>query len=103
MKNIASEEKVYVMVKDLERIIRHYGTHNQIEKTKEELEEMIEALDENNFAHIVEEFADVMVMLNQIAIMYAIDTDIIEDMMKYKIRRTLLRIREEKNDTKRSE
>ena len=81
------------MVKDLEKIIRHYGTHNQIEKTKEELEEMIEALDENNFAHIVEEFADVMVMLNQIAIIYAIDMDILEDMMKYKIQRTLLRMK----------
>lgn len=94
------------MVKDLEKILRYYGEKNQIEKTKEELEELIEALDENDFAHIVEEFADVMVMLNQIAIMYAmyaIDTDIIEDMMKYKVRRTLLRIREEKNDTKRSE
>lgn len=91
------------MVKDLEKILRYYGEKNQIEKTKEELEELIEALDENDFAHIVEEFADVMVMLNQIAIMYAIDTDIIENMMKYKIQRTLLRIREEKNDTKRSE
>lgn len=81
------------MEKDLEKILRYYGEHNQIEKTKEELEELIEALDENNFAHIVEEFADVMVMLSQIAIIYAIDTDILEDMMKYKIQRTLLRMK----------
>lgn len=92
-------------MKRIKKILDHYGGENQIRKTIEELDELKEALEErHNVEHILEECADVMIMLNQLSLIYDFDKEMANVMMEYKIERTLLRIREEeKNDTKRSE
>ena len=93
------------MMKRTKKILDHYGAENQIRKTIEELDELKEALEGgHNTEHILEECADVMIMLNQLSWIYDFDKEMTNVMMEYKIERTLLRIREEeKNDTKRSE
>lgn len=94
-----------MMMKKIKKILDHYGEDNQIRKTIEELDELKEALEEgHNIEHILEECADVMIMLNQLSWIYDFDQGMINAMMEYKIERTLLRIREEeKKNTKRSE
>lgn len=88
----------------IRKILDHYGEEHQIRKTIEELDELKEALEGgHNIEHILEECADVMIMLNQLSLIYDFDKSMINVMMEYKIERTLLRIREEKNDAKRSE
>lgn len=92
------------IMKKIKKILDHYGEEHQIRKTIEELDELKEALEErHNIEHILEECADVMIMLNQLSLIYDFDKSMTNVMMEYKIERTLLRIREEKNDTKRSE
>ena len=83
------------MVKDLEKIIKHYGANNQIKKAKEELAELIEALDEDDVAHIAEEIADVLIMLKQIVLIHGIDNKFIDNAVTYKIQRTHLRMKGE--------
>ena len=46
------------------KIFRHYGEANQREKLKEELYELIEAVDDND-EHMKEEIADVLNVIDQ--------------------------------------
>lgn len=81
------------MKEQLEAIIEHYGKDNQIRKVIEELDELKEALNENHTKdHIIEEMADVLVMLTQLALIYDIDPEVVDDMMEYKIDRTIERM-----------
>ena len=48
--------------------------------------------------HVIEEIADVMVMLKQIQLNYNIKTDDIKEVMKFKIERQLERIKEDANN-----
>lgn len=81
------------MKEQLEAIIEHYGKDNQIRKAIEELDELKEALNENHTKdHIIEEMADVLVMLTQLALIYDIDPEVVDDMMEYKIDRTIERM-----------
>lgn len=46
------------------KIFRHYGETHQREKLKEELNELIEAVDDND-EHMIEEIADVLNVIEQ--------------------------------------
>lgn len=75
-------------------IIKYFGFPNQVLKLKEEIDEVIEAMEDIDKKHITEELADVLVVLNQFKLFFHIeDKDLIE-MMEYKIDRTLDRIEE---------
>lgn len=102
------------MKEDLERIIKHYGIRNQLKKFNEETYELIEAINDyerqkeacenigcsrihadKELEHMVEEFSDVCVVLEQFKAYYNLDNDKIIEMMKYKIQRQLDRINNE--------
>lgn len=81
----------------------HYGLHHQLEKTQEELQELIEAINEHQQfhndltrAHIAEEVADVFVTCKQILGLMAISEYEILHRASYKVDRQLWRIESEK-------
>ena len=89
------------------KIFHHYGVFNQLRKLNEECYELIEAINdyvyetnaeeaEDCFKHIEEEFADVMVVLEQIKVHYELENQRIMEIMEKKIDRTLERIEESK-------
>lgn len=93
------------MREKLLKIINNYGTRNQLKYLYTELYEFTEAIieyeeDENGnirtqLNHIQEEFADLMVMLEQFKAYYNLSNEDIMETMKYKIERQLKRIEEE--------
>lgn len=84
----------------LDKIIDHYGRGHQIDKAVEELGELIVAIakergsqklrqvDPHHRADIIEEIADVKVIIAQLEIIYSC-RDEVERMVNYKIQRTL--------------
>ena len=76
----------------LERIMNHYGTEAQKEKAKEELNELIEAIDEGNKRHIAEEICDVVIMLYQLQQIYGLEASTIRKGINYKVSRTCFRM-----------
>ena len=98
------------MKKDLSNIIEHYGPTHQLKKLSEEVFELQEAVLEYHHEeykyypeiekklkeHIVEEIADVMVLLNQFIHHYGIEEIDILKVMKYKVDRTIERMKEDK-------
>lgn len=66
----------------LKAIFNEHGLSTQLKKLSEEA-----ILTGSNFADITKEFADVMVLLNQIKAIYNLDEEEIKDTMKYKIDR----------------
>ena len=94
------------MKEELLKIIKHYGINNQQRKLEEEVFELQEAITayENDYEglnmgndtnHIAEEIADVAVLLNQFIDYYDLDSEIIQGIANYKIRRQLERIKNE--------
>lgn len=76
----------------LKKIFQYHGLSAQLKKLSEEVFELQEAiLTGSNFADITKEFADVMVLLNQIKAIYNLDEEEIKEAMKYKIDRQLKR------------
>ena len=100
------------MREKLEKIIKNYGTSHQLKKLSEELFEFQEAVIEymilNEICseeyesklinHIEEEYADVMVMMEQFKAYYNLDNNNIIDIMNMKINRQLDRIESEKKN-----
>ena len=86
-------------INSLEYIIDHYGEASQHDKAKEELQELIGAIDdymklptpENRF-HLIDEMADVEVMLEQLKIMN-VCRDEVAGRVRYKINRQMERIK----------
>ena len=86
------------MIYKLGRIIEHYGELNQHEKAKEELQELKEAIDdyielptpESRF-HLIDEMADVEVMLEQLKIMNVCRAEVAGRVL-YKINRQIERM-----------
>ena len=81
------------------RIINNYGAMNQLKYMQTEMFEFIEAVinynnlsNENNKEHIEEEYADLMVMLEQFHAYYNLDDMHISEVMHQKIDRQLKRI-----------
>lgn len=98
------------MKEDLLKIINHYGIKKQLKYIHSEYFELDEAIicfeeelpyTENGEeflelkSHIIEEIADVMVMLKQFQYHYHISDEDIENVMKSKTERQLERIEEE--------
>lgn len=89
------------------KIIEHYGVRNQLKKLSEEVYELQEAvIDLQDFTtcgnadtqlnqNVIEEIADVFVILRQLVMQFDIAENDIEDMADYKINRTLERIKKE--------
>ena len=111
------------MKEDLLKIISNYGTINQLKKLNEECYELIEAIrdyestdyepytdsiEERSISeeeqkewlkeHIIEEFADVCVMLHQFKEYYDIKPFEIYNVMEQKIKRQLDRMKEKNNE-----
>lgn len=76
-------------------IADHYGLNHQLEKCKEELNELIEALGSNCDTHLAEEIADVEIMISQIKYLRNIPDEQVDVIKKYKIQRQLRRIAKE--------
>lgn len=91
------------MENNLEIIIDTYGYEKQSRKAIEELGELTVAINkyidsplESNFNNLVEEIADVEIMLGQLKIIHDIDNDLIDRVKKEKINRELSRINKDK-------
>lgn len=78
--------------KDLKYIADHYGLEHQLGKCKEELGELIEAIDSLDERAIIEEVADVEIMISQIKYLRDIPDEQVDVIKKYKIQRQLQRI-----------
>ena len=86
------------------QIISYFGIINQREKLKEESEELREAIKdietgtidkyEDNIKHLIEEIADVEVLLRQFILEYGIEQGELILEMKHKVDRTIKRIKE---------
>ena len=81
---------------DIKSIADHYGLSHQTAKLIEELAELIQALAKDEFAesdkgmeHVVEEIADVEIMLEQIKYLLCIHEAALNSIKTYKIMRTL--------------
>lgn len=81
------------------KIIEHYGINNQLKKLSEEVYELQESiLEQHNIEHILEEYADVEVILEQIKQFFNLDDEKIELIKDYKVARQLYRIRNESDE-----
>lgn len=80
--------------KDLKHIADHYGLEHQLGKCKEELGELIEAIDSLDERAIIEEVADVEIMISQIKYLRNIPDEQVDVIKKYKIQRQLRRIKD---------
>lgn len=74
----------------------HYGRKVTLEKCKEELQELIQAINKNNFENVHEEIADVYNILSHLKAYYNISDEEIKERQKYKAKRQLKRIKEER-------
>ena len=76
----------------ISEIVRHYTKEHQVDQAKEELIELIDALDEDDGMHMAEEMADVLVMIVQLMMYMHINPGMVESIMDYKISRQIRRI-----------
>ena len=74
----------------------HYGRKVTLEKCKEELQELIQAINKNNFENEHEEVADVYNILSHLKAYYNISDEEIKERQKYKAKRQLKRIKGER-------
>lgn len=95
------------MENNLERIADYYGYEKQSRKTVEELAELTVAINkyidepkESHFLNLIEEIADVEIMLEQLKIIHDIDIEFINDIKLNKIKRQINRITREENGIK---
>ena len=71
----------------------HYGRKLTLEKCKEELGELIQAINKNDFENVHEEIADVYNILSHLKAYYNISDEEIKERQKYKAKRQLKRIK----------
>ena len=74
----------------------HYGRKVTLEKCKEELQELIQAINKNDFENVHEEIADVYNILTHLKAYYNISDEEIKERQKHKAKRQLKRIKEER-------
>ena len=86
----------YTLENGLQLIRLKYGRKITLEKCKEELQELIEALEKRDMENIHEEVADVYNILSHIKAYYNISDKEIIERQKYKVKRQLKRMRHEK-------
>lgn len=81
---------------DVQKIARYFGYERQEKKLLEELSELSCALYHDSFINILEELADVELMLEQVIYLLGKQEEI-ERIKKYKINRTLRMIGEKEH------
>ena len=86
----------YTLENGLQLIRLKYGRKVTLEKCKEELQELIEALEKRDMENIHEEVADVYNILSHIKAYYNISDDEIKERQQYKVKRKLKRMRHER-------
>ena len=86
----------YTLENGLQLIRLKYGRKTTLEKCKEELQELIEALEKRDMENIHEEVADVYNILSHIKAYYNISDEEIIERQKYKVKRQLKRMKQEK-------
>ena len=90
---------VHVDEDKVKEIADHYGIKNQLRQLAEECSELsVEASHSarvGTTVKIIEEIADVMIMIEQVVYLAKIDKCDIEDCINYKLNRQLKRIEEE--------
>ena len=86
----------YTLENGLQLIRLKYGRKATLEKCKEELQELIEALEKRDSENIHEEVADVYNILSHIKAYYNISDDEINERQQYKVKRQLKRMRHER-------
>lgn len=84
-----------------EEIAKHYGENNQLNQLQEELAELIKAVnkyrrDEDNIDNLIEEIADVEIMIEQIKYLLHLNPEYLEMSRINKLLRQKRRIKEEK-------
>lgn len=77
-------------------IRHHYGRKITLEKCKEELGELIQALNNNDFENVHEEVGDVYNILSHIKAYYNITDEEIKERQEYKVKRQLKRMKHNK-------
>lgn len=75
------------MKEDLLTIFNTYGKSHQVSKLLEEVGEFIETIMNEDKENMVQEIADVMVILKQFQYCYGIEDEQIEEIMEYSIKR----------------
>ena len=73
-----------------------YGRKATLEKCKEELQELIEALEKRDKENIHEEVADVYNILSHIKAYYNISEEEVKERQQYKVKRQLKRMKHER-------
>ena len=86
----------YTLENGLQLIRLKYGRKVTLEKCKEELQELIEALEKRDMENIHEEVADVYNILRHIKAYYNISDDEIKERQQYKVKRQLKRMKHER-------
>ena len=86
----------YTLENGLQLIRLKYGRKTTLEKCKEELQELIEALEKRDMENIHEEVADVYNILSHIKAYYNISNEEIIERQKYKVKRQLKRMKHER-------
>ena len=84
-------------MKDLRKISGYYGLEHQKRKAIEELGELIVAIARDDDENIIEEIADVMVMMMQLEILLDCDEEVCQ-IIEEKVNRQIQRIRAEMVD-----
>lgn len=82
------------MIQDIEKIADHYGYEKQKNKTIEELIELADAIIHDQEDNIIEEIADVLIMLNQLIYLKQIKEKV-DQTVREKIERQIKRIEKE--------
>lgn len=78
----------------LQVIRHHYGKQETLEKCKEELLELAQAIIKNDFENVHEEVADVYNVLSHIKAYYNITDEEIKERQAYKVKRQLKRMKQ---------
>ena len=81
------------MTTEIRKILNHYGIEHQKSKSIEELSELIRAISRNDSKNIMEEIADVEIMIEQLKLIYWLTPEEIQDIKKQKIEKALFEIR----------
>ena len=86
----------YTLENGLQLIRLKYGRKVTLEKCKEELQELIEALEKRDMENIHEEVADVYNILSHIKAYYNISDEEVKERQQYKVKRQLKRMKQER-------
>ena len=86
------------MIDQFLEIINHYGAKNQQRKLAEEVFELQEAITlfesgQGDVKNVIEEIADVYVLLEQFEYYYEIEPEEIGKVIQYKVNRTIERMK----------